>query len=137
MTRQEILDRAFTRESFPGTRRLSSGLLSLARQLGLQFAVGKEKKRDLEEAEREMEGIAIAWLLDADVTLPFVRTAMSHGREFVFAEILPEYGMSLHPLKLRYAQREVAMTNEELAASEYSIEPKPDDKPGDTPSGNS
>lgn len=135
MTREEILDRAFTRAPFPHTRRLSAGILTLARQLGLQFAVNTSQRRELTDAEAELEGIARTWLLDEDVDLTAIRRAVTAGRDHVFTEILPDYAMNLHPLKLRNALREVELTNEEYTANEYSIEPKPNEKPGDTPSG--
>lgn len=136
MNRQEILDRAMTRAPFPGTRRLTAGILSLARQLGLQWAVGTDKKRDLTDAEKEAEGIALGWLLDTDNTIAAIRSAMTHGPQFVLDEILPDYAMTLHPLKLANAQREYLLTSQEMSAGEYDIEPKPDEKPGDKPSGN-
>lgn len=136
-TRQDILDRAMTRAPFPGTRRLMVGILTIARQLGLQWAIGPEKKRALSTSETEAESLALAWLLDADIPIIKIREAMLEGMGYIFSEILPEYSMTLHPLKLLNAQREYLLTNEEMQASAYDIEPKPDEKPGDKPSGNS
>lgn len=137
--RQEILDRAFTRGPFPGMRQLTGGIFILGKTLGLQKLLSKEERRaDIPPAELALESIALTWLLDAAVSLDHIRAAVAHGgREHVFAELLPTYGDAVPVLKMRYALRELALVNEELAAAEFSIEPKPDEKPGDTPSGKS
>ncbi len=138
MNRQQILDQAFTRADLPGTRKLSAGILALARQLGLQFALAKPQQRELSAEDTERQGIALTWLLDKDVTLDFIRVSMGHGREFVFTEILPDYEMNLHPLKLMYAQKEVALTSAELEAASYEVERKPSEKPSEeSPAGKS
>lgn len=131
-----ILENAFIRPPFPGVRRLSVTLFLLARQLRIKAFLPITEQTEQTPEKEAADAAALTWLLDADVPISTIREAMLRGPEHILTNIIPAYADTLHPLKLANAQREFVLTAQELAAGEYSIEPKPSDTAtGEKPSG--
>jgi hypothetical protein len=127
MTNAQILDRALTRLPLPGTRCVSAGVLSLARQLGLQAALPASEHRPLSAEESQSETLALCWLLDERNEIPTLRRTTMQGRDYLFAEVLPDYGFNVPPLLLLNTQKEWLLAGQEMQAGSFDVEPKPGD----------
>ena len=137
LSRAQILDREFTRAPFPGLRRFSTGLITIARQLQLGFVSATPPRNDdgtPVDSSRDM--LLACWLLDESHELLDIRREVTRGRAAVLSEI-EDYEFNLSPAKMRFASEEVAMTIEGVEAANFTIAPKPDDKAATGEPGNS
>ncbi len=131
-----ILENAFIRPPFPGVRRLSVAIFTLARQLRINAFLPLAEQTEQTPEKQAADAAALTWLLDADNPIQLIRAEVLRGPEHILTNIIPAYTETLHPVKLANAQREFTLTAQELAACEYNIEPKPSDTAsGEKPSG--
>lgn len=137
LSREQILDREFTRAPFPGCRRFSTGLITIARQLQIAFvSATPPKNEDGSPVDSSKDMLLACWLLDESHDLLTIRREAARGRAALLAE-LEEYEFHLSPAKTRLANEEVAMTIEGVEAANFTIAPKPDDKAATGEPGNS
>lgn len=137
LTRAQILDREFTRAPFPGLRRFSTGLITIARQLQIRFVSATPPlNEDGTAVDASKDMLLACFLLDESHELLDIRREVARGRAAVLAE-LEDYEFNLSPAKMRLASEEVSMTIEGVEAANFTIAPKPDDKGGAASPGNS
>lgn len=137
MTREQILTDEFLRPARPGLRKLSAGVLALARKLQIGFALtpGERAALPAEEAARDM--VAFAWLLDARHSLAAIRAGAAMGRARFAAEILDDYEFALDVAFLKLVEAEIADTGRAIDAAAFIVAEKPGDTSGAAPPGNS
>lgn len=138
--RERILQRAMTRPDHPVVRRLTTGIVSLARQLGLNRFARLGDQRALTPAEEEEQSAAAVWLLDRRNSLAAIQQAASEGWQAFRANYLTgeaDYRFTkLTSAVQTAAQSEIALSVEEMAAADFTVEPKPvTGAPGPQPPG--
>ncbi len=126
-----IRDDALSRVT-PGIRRMSGGILKICRKLGLGIAVKKTEKPSQEDAERE--SLIVGWMLDLRQSLDEIRSFPDLPQD-VRDQMIAKYEFD-QPLALALlVKKEIALTEAELTAVSFSIEPKPEGNTGPSPQG--
>lgn len=141
--REAILTRALTRRPAPLVRRLSTGVVAIGRQLGLNLFLPKAQQVSLTPAEARHQQLAVAWLLDKRNSIDDLAAWGEQGWpawRAAHVEVDEEHRYEFNlPVGLEAcAQRELEMSLEEMQAADFQVEPKPETlTAGPTPPGNS
>jgi hypothetical protein len=140
--RDRLLLRALTRPDSPIVRRITNGIVALARLLKLNNFLPPKDQRALTPQESADQLLAMVWILDKRNSLETVQSAAATGWENFHASIIADpsensYGFALPVALSAAAQNEMTMTLEELRASDYRYVPKPSKDEGPQPPGKS
>lgn len=136
--REKILARAITRPDSPLVRRLTTGLIGLARQLELNQFMPADKVRELTPEEAEEQAVATTWLLDRRNSLDVIRGVAAKGYAwFRETHLAPDadYRFGLPCAVQAAANNEIALTLEEMAAGDFIPVTKPTEGKASAPPG--
>jgi hypothetical protein len=133
LTREQILDREFIRPNMPGLRRLTRGVLAIAKALGVSELLPKEAPRP---PDPENDIVIFCYLLDESHDRATIQRAGQMERA-EFIRSIADYAFNIPAAKLALVQEEITMSREGVAASDYRVAKKPGETGGDIPPGKS